>query len=60
MRTRRVLYNFDGDSCLSSKANSKVPVALNVDDIKRHLADAMCALADLFYAEPRSDGGGKP
>jgi hypothetical protein len=34
-RARRVLYNFDGDSCLSTKAGSKGPVAVNVDDVKR-------------------------
>ena len=34
-RSRRVLYNFDGDSCLSTKAGSKGPVAVNVDDVKR-------------------------
>jgi len=34
-RQRRVLYNFDGDSCLSTKANSKGPVPLNVDDVKQ-------------------------
>ena len=34
-RVRRVLYNFDGDSCLSTKAGSKAPAALNVDDVKR-------------------------
>jgi hypothetical protein len=34
-RPRRVLYNFDGDSCLSTKANSKGPVAVTVDDVKR-------------------------
>jgi hypothetical protein len=33
--SRRVLYNFDGDSCLVTRANSKGPVALNVDDLKR-------------------------
>ena len=27
-RSRRVLYNFDGDSCLSTKAGSKGPVAV--------------------------------
>ena len=32
---RRVLYNFDGDSCLSTKAGSKGPVAVNVADVKR-------------------------
>ncbi len=35
---RRVLYNFDGDSCLSTKAGGKGPVPVNVDDVKRHLA----------------------
>ena len=34
-RSRRVLYNFDGDSCLSTKAGGKGPVAVNVDDVKR-------------------------
>jgi hypothetical protein len=34
-RKRRVLYNFDGDSCLSTKAGGKGPVAVNVDDVKR-------------------------
>ena len=28
-RLRRVLYNFDGDSCLSTKAGSKGPVPVN-------------------------------
>ncbi len=32
---RRVLYNFDGDSCLSTKANSKGPVPVNSDDVVR-------------------------
>ena len=32
---RRVLYNFDGDSCLVTRAGSKGPVALDVDDLKR-------------------------
>jgi hypothetical protein len=35
LRRRRVLYNFDGDSCLSTKANSKGPVPVAVDDVKR-------------------------
>lgn len=34
-RSRRVLYNFDGDSCLSTKADSKGPVPVNIDDVKR-------------------------
>lgn len=32
---RRVLYNFDGDSCLSTKAGGKGPVQVSVDDVKR-------------------------
>ncbi|MBP86607.1 MAG: hypothetical protein CMJ64_07825 [Planctomycetaceae bacterium] len=35
LRRRRVLYNFDGDSCLSTTANSKGPVPVTVDDVKR-------------------------
>ena len=34
-RSRRVLYNFDGDSCLSTKAGSKGPVPVNLTDVKR-------------------------
>jgi len=34
-RRRRVLYNFDGDSCLSTKACGKGPVAVSVDDVQR-------------------------
>ena len=37
-RSRRVLYNFDGDSCLSTKAGSKGPVAVTVEDVK-HLIE---------------------
>ena len=33
--SRRVLYNFDGDSCLSTKANSKGPVPITVDDVRK-------------------------
>jgi hypothetical protein len=33
--TRRVLYNFDGDSCLSTKAGGKEPVEMGVQDVKR-------------------------
>jgi hypothetical protein len=32
---RRVLYNFDGDSCFVTKAGSKGPVVVNLDDVKR-------------------------
>ena len=35
LRQRRVLYNFDGDSCFSTKANSKGPVPVTVEDVKR-------------------------
>jgi hypothetical protein len=34
-RPRRVLYNFDGDSCLVTKAGGKGPVAVTIDDVKR-------------------------
>jgi len=32
---RRILYNFDGDSCFYTRAGFKHPVALNVEDVKR-------------------------
>jgi hypothetical protein len=32
---RRLRYNFDGDSCLFTKAGGKGPVAITVDDVKR-------------------------
>ena len=34
-RARRVLYNFDGDSCMVTRAGGKGPVAITVDDVKR-------------------------
>jgi hypothetical protein len=34
-RNRRVLYNFDGDSCLTTRAGSKGPVELSVEDVKQ-------------------------
>jgi len=34
-RERRILYNFDGDSCMWTRAGSKEPVAINVDDLKK-------------------------
>lgn len=34
-RLRRSLYNFDGDSCLVTRAGGKGPVAVTVDDVKR-------------------------
>ncbi len=33
--SRRVLYNFDGWSCMSTKAGGKGPVPVSVDDVKR-------------------------
>ena len=33
--SRRVLYNFDGDSCLSTKAGSQGPAPVDADDVKR-------------------------
>jgi hypothetical protein len=32
---RRLLYNFDGDSCMFTKAGGKGSVAITVDDVKR-------------------------
>ena len=34
-RKRRIIYNFDGDSCFYTRAGSKHPVALTVEDVKR-------------------------
>jgi Glycosyl hydrolase-like 10 len=34
-RVRRVLYNFDGDSCMFTRAGGKGPVAITIDDVKR-------------------------
>jgi hypothetical protein len=34
-RLRRVLYNFDGDSCMFTKAGTKGPVAITRDDLSR-------------------------
>ena len=36
-RSRRVLYNFDGDSCMTRKAGTKQPERITVDDIKRFI-----------------------
>ena len=33
-RTRRVLYNLDGDSCMFTKKNAKTPVTVTPDDLK--------------------------
>jgi Tol biopolymer transport system component len=33
-RTRRILYNIDGDSCIWTRANAKGPVATTVEDLK--------------------------
>lgn len=41
-RIRRVLYNFDGDSCMTRKAGSKRPVSVNVDDMKRLIEEVAC------------------
>ncbi|MEX2286435.1 MAG: hypothetical protein WD648_05045 [Planctomycetaceae bacterium] len=34
-RQRRVLYNFDGDSCMFTKAGGKGPVAIDIDDVRK-------------------------
>ncbi|MEO2045286.1 MAG: exo-alpha-sialidase [Pirellulales bacterium] len=33
-RRRRILYNFDGDSCMWTRAGGKGPIAITVDDVK--------------------------
>jgi len=33
-RQRRIIYNFDGDSCMFTRAGGKGPVAITVDDLK--------------------------
>ena len=47
-RTRRVLYNFDGCSCMFTKAGGKGPVPITVDDVKR-------LLEEVAYDESRVD-----
>ncbi len=42
-RSRRVLYNFDGDSCLSTKAGGKRPVPVHTDDVKRLIEEVAYA-----------------
>jgi hypothetical protein len=32
---RRVLYNFDGDSCMVTRAGGKGPVPINVEDVRK-------------------------
>ena len=38
-RSRRVIYNFDGDSCMFTRAGGKGPVAMTVDDLKNSIAE---------------------
>ncbi len=67
-RTRRVLYNFDGDSCLSTKAGSKGPVPVNIDDVKRLIEEVayegsrvdtvlVCINAQVMYYPTKVDVG---
>jgi hypothetical protein len=39
LRQRRILYNFDGDSCMSTRAASQGPVATTVDDLKTLISE---------------------
>ncbi len=48
LHQRRVLYNFDGDSCLWTKAGSEGPVAVDLDDVKR-------LIEEVAYPESRVD-----
>jgi hypothetical protein len=34
-KIRRILYNFDGDSCMSTRAGSKGPAAVTADDVRQ-------------------------
>jgi len=47
-RTRRALYNFDGASCMFTKAGGKGPVPLVVDDVKR-------LIEEVAYEDSRVD-----
>lgn len=38
-RPRRVLYNFDGCSCVFTKAGGKGPVPIGVDDVRRSIEE---------------------
>ncbi len=38
-KARRVLYNFDGDSCLSTKANGRGPEPVSADDVRQLIAE---------------------
>ena len=38
-RVRRVLYNFDGDSCMVTRAGGNGPVAITQDDVKQLIAE---------------------
>ena len=38
-KARRVLYNFDGDSCLSTKAHGRGPVPVNADDARQLISE---------------------
>jgi sugar lactone lactonase YvrE len=40
--TRRVLYNLDGDSCLTTRAGSTGPVAITEADLKRLVDEITC------------------
>ena len=38
-KSRRILYNFDGDSCLTTRAGGKGPVKVTVDDVKKLITE---------------------
>src|SRR3972149_3614209 len=63
-RPRRVLYNFDGDSCMFTRAGGKGPVAITVDDVKRLIEEVaydgsrvdtvlVCVNAQVRYYPPK-------
>ena len=45
---RRILYNFDGDSCFYTRAGVKHPVALTVEDVK-------CLIDEIAYESSQVD-----
>ncbi|MBM4004724.1 MAG: hypothetical protein FJ295_15805 [Planctomycetes bacterium] len=61
---RRVLYNFDGDSCMTTRAGGKGPVAITVEDVRKLVAEVaypgsqvdtilLCVNAQVMYYPTR-------
>ncbi|MBB76246.1 MAG: hypothetical protein CMJ75_17195 [Planctomycetaceae bacterium] len=67
VRTRRVLYNFDGDSCMTRTAGTKAPEPITVKDISPFLEEVayegrhvdtvlICLTAQVMYYPTRVGG----